>query len=125
VSGNGQGGADNGYNCIRISASSANLADLVLSPREITARAKRDLIAAGLCLGAGQNKRRLGRARALGEGMQQAENAGVGQGDAEDNGSGDGKGDDKSDQQTPQVWPTFPSYPAAAINGLHSVSPSL
>jgi hypothetical protein len=78
------------------------------------------LVAADVCLAKHQNWRRLRLAGALSEGVQQAENAGVRERDSKSYGSSDGEGDYKRDQQTPQVRPTFPSDPAAAINGPRS-----
>jgi hypothetical protein len=67
-----------------------------------------------------KNLRGLRFASALSKGVQQAENAGIRERDSKSHGSSDGEGDYKRNQQTPQVRPTFPSDPAAAINGPHS-----
>jgi hypothetical protein len=51
--------------------------------------------------------------------VQQCEHARVGKGDSQGEGSGDRESDYKCNQQTSQVWPTFPSIPAATGNGLN------
>jgi hypothetical protein len=45
----------------------------------------------------------------VGEGVKQANHAGVGGRDSENKRTGDGKRDHESNQQTSQVRPTFPS----------------
>jgi hypothetical protein len=57
-----------------------------------------------------------------GEGVQQGENAGIGEGDSENDRSGNGKDHDNGGQQTPHVRPTFPST-SSKINGLSPVHP--
>jgi hypothetical protein len=52
--------------------------------------------------------------------MKQAKNTGIGERDSEGYRSSDSEGDYEGDQQAPQVLPTPPFDPAAAINGLHS-----
>jgi hypothetical protein len=61
-------------------------------------------------LAVGWNKRqcRLRSAIAGGKGVQQGENAGIGESDSEDDRSGDGKDHYGGGQQTPHVRPTFP-----------------
>ena len=55
-------------------------------------------VAAALCLGGGQKNERGSRlARAMPEGVQQAENAGVSERNSEDHRSGNGEGDYKRD----------------------------
>jgi hypothetical protein len=60
-----------------------------------------------------QNLRGLRFASALSKGVQQAENAGIREGDSESYGPSDGEGDYECNQQTPQVRPTFPSDPSS------------
>jgi hypothetical protein len=80
------------------------------------------LVPANLALGRNKHERRLRCVFAGGEGVQQGENAGIGERESQNNGSGNGKDHDNSDQQTPHVRPTFPST-SSKINGLSPVHP--
>jgi hypothetical protein len=79
-------------------------------------------VPAKLALSRNKHERRLRGEIAGGEGVQQGENAGIGERDSENDGSGNGKDHDNSGQQTPHVRPTFPST-SSKINGLGPVHP--
>jgi hypothetical protein len=65
-----------------------------------------------------QNERRTRLLRAVGEGVKQGENAGVGERDSQSNRSRDSEANHKGNQQTSQVRPTFPRlcFSIAAAN---------
>ena len=56
----------------------------------------------------------------MSEGVEQAQDAGIGERNSESNGASDGEGYYENNQQTPQVRPAFPSIPAALTNGRNS-----
>ena len=64
-----------------------------------------------------QNECRTRFLRAVREGVEQGENAGVGERDSQSYRSRDSKGNHKGNQQTPQVRPTFPAVVFVAISG--------
>jgi hypothetical protein len=57
----------------------------------------------------GYENHRSARLRMAGKCVEQGDHASVGGGYSESNGPGNGKSDDKSNQQTSQVRPAFPS----------------
>ena len=79
-------------------------------------------VSANLPLAGNEHERGLRSVAAGGEGVQQGENARVGQSDTQNDGSGDGKDHHSGGQQTPHVRPTFPST-SNKINGLGPVHP--
>jgi hypothetical protein len=79
-------------------------------------------VPANLALGWNKHQRGFRSVIARGEGVQQGENAGIGESDSEDDGSGDSKDHYSGGQQTPHVRPTFPST-SSKINGLSPVHP--
>lgn len=64
-----------------------------------------------------QNERRTRLFGAVGEGVEQGKNTGVGKRDSHNKRSRNGEGDDKSDEQTTHVRPTFLPTQRLAIDG--------
>lgn len=70
---------------------------------------QQELVATHLMVGWGKNYCRTRFLRLAGEGMQQGDDAGVSGCNSQSNGTCDGESYDKSNQQTSQVRPAFPS----------------